>query len=112
MNWEDSNLPESWKRFQQHCELIFSGPLKSKPDDVSSKYLLLWIGEKGRDIYNTWTLTELENKQTNFLFDKFKQHVQPKLNPVFARFKFNMEMQGSKSIEQFITMWKLWQQSS
>ena len=30
-------------------------------------------------------------------------YVQPKLNPVFARFKFNNEVQGVQTLEQFFT---------
>ena len=36
-------------------------------------------------------------------YKRFKDHVQPKLNPIFARFKFNNCGQGAKSVEQFIT---------
>ncbi len=57
MNWEATNLPEAWRKFQQHAELMFSGPLKKKGEDEKCSYLLLWVGEKGRDIFNTWTLS-------------------------------------------------------
>ncbi|KAL0154230.1 hypothetical protein M9458_050484 [Cirrhinus mrigala] len=30
MNWEATNLPKAWHKFQQHTELMFSGPLKKK----------------------------------------------------------------------------------
>ena len=41
------------------------------------------------------------------LYDRYKAHVQPKLNPIFARFKFNNEIQGSSTVEQFITRLRL-----
>ena len=53
MNWEAINLPEAWKKFHQHVELIFQGPLKSKKEEEKVSYLLLWVGEKGRDVCNT-----------------------------------------------------------
>ena len=28
MNWEATHLSEAWKKFNQHVELIFQGPLK------------------------------------------------------------------------------------
>lgn len=34
MDWESSNLPESWKKFVCHVNLIFQGPLKDKDEDV------------------------------------------------------------------------------
>lgn len=54
-DWEDTNLPEQWERFKRHIELIFKGPLKEKSEEEKVAYLLLWIGEKGRDVHATWT---------------------------------------------------------
>ena len=44
-------------------------------------YLLLWIGDKGRDIFNTWTLTEAEAKLLKTCDGKFEEYVTPKANP-------------------------------
>ena len=41
MDWESNNLPASWKKFKQHCELIFAGPLKQKSEEVKVTYLLM-----------------------------------------------------------------------
>lgn len=38
---------------------------------------------------------------------KLKAHVRPKLNPIFARFKFNNEIQGTDSIESYLTRLRL-----
>ena len=57
MDWGSSNLAEAWKRFKVHCQLMFGGPLKSKSEEEHTNYLLIWIGEKGRDIYNSMTFT-------------------------------------------------------
>ncbi|MCG8047832.1 MAG: hypothetical protein JAY66_19445, partial [Candidatus Thiodiazotropha taylori] len=107
MDWESGNLPEAWKAFKQHVELVFNGPMKDKPEDVKVTYLLLWVGEKGRNVYNTWTLTAAEKKQLEPHYTKFLNHVRPKLNPVFARYKFNNEIQGPQTVDQFITKLKL-----
>ncbi|MCG7879449.1 MAG: RNase H-like domain-containing protein, partial [Candidatus Thiodiazotropha endolucinida] len=107
MDWESSNLPEAWKKFQQHVELVFNGPLKAKTEEVKCTYLLLWVGEKGRDIYNTWVMDDDDKKKLKPHYDRFAAHVRPKLNPVFTRYKFNNEVQGTQSIEQFITKLKL-----
>ena len=53
MNWESTNLPETWKKFQQHVRLILDGPLGEKDEKVKITYLLLWVGEKGRDIFSS-----------------------------------------------------------
>ena len=107
MDWESSNLPEAWKKFQQHVELVFNGPLKAKTEEVKCTYLLLWVGEKGHDIYNTWVLDDDDKKKLKPHYDKFAAYVRPKLNPVFTRYKFNNEVQETHSIEEFITKLKL-----
>ena len=59
------------------------------------------------DIFNTWTIPDDEAKRLNVLYERYARHVQPKLNPVLARFQFNNEVQGSNSVDQFITKLKL-----
>ncbi|KAK2560683.1 hypothetical protein P5673_016445 [Acropora cervicornis] len=54
-DWESENLPERWKRFREHVELMFSGPLATKKEEEKCSYLLIWCGERGRDIANTWS---------------------------------------------------------
>lgn len=71
MDWDSPNLPEAWRRFQQHAELMFAGPLCDKNEKEKCSYLLLWIGEKGRDVYNTWTLTADETKMLKTYYDKY-----------------------------------------
>lgn len=107
MDWEATNLPEAWKRFQQHVALIFAGPLKDKDEATQCTYLLLWVGDKGRDIFNTWGLSDDDQKKLKCYYDGYKSYVQPKLNPIFARFKFNNEVQGPSTIESYVTRLRL-----
>ncbi|XP_021361397.1 uncharacterized protein K02A2.6-like [Mizuhopecten yessoensis] len=108
IDWEASNLPEQWRKFQSHVRLIFDGPLADKAEEIKVNYLLLWIGDKGREIRNTWTDLDTEEnaearKKLQTLYDRYQAYVQPKLNPIFARYKFNNEVQGAGTIEQFVT---------
>lgn len=108
INWDSLDLPGEWKKFRQHAELMFSGPLKKKGEDEKCSYLLLWSGEKGRDIFNTWTLTAEEDKVLKSYYDRFEAYVIPKKNTIFARFKFHEKIQQpSESFEQFVTALKL-----
>ncbi|XP_060593701.1 uncharacterized protein LOC132748167 [Ruditapes philippinarum] len=103
MNWQSSNLIEQWQKFKLNVELIFSGPLKSKSEEEKVSYLLLWIGDEGREVYRTWDLSAEDAKKLNTYYVKYKDHVQPKLNPIFARYQFMNEIQGSDSIDAFVT---------
>lgn len=105
---EDTNLPEQWERFKRHIELIFKGPLKDKSEEEKVAYLLLWIGEKGRDVHATRTgISATDAKKLETYNMKFKDHVQPKLNPIFARYKFNNEIQNQDTIDAFLTRLRL-----
>ena len=41
MDWESENLPERWKRFRQHVELMFRGPIATKKEEEKCSYLLI-----------------------------------------------------------------------
>ncbi|KAK9539545.1 hypothetical protein VZT92_004644 [Zoarces viviparus] len=108
MDWDSSNLPDAWREFRQHVELMFSGPLRAKEEEEKCSYLLLWIGEKGRDVYNTWTLTADERKVLQTYYAKFEAYVTPKANPIFARYKFHEKIQKDcENFDQFVTELKL-----
>ena len=108
MRWDDTNLPEQWEKFRRHVDLIFSGPLKSKTEEEHVSYLLLWVGDKGRDIRHSWTdISEGDAKKLKTFYSRFKKHVQPTLNPIFARYQFNNEVQGSETIDSFVTRLRL-----
>ena len=102
MNWDSSNLPDASKKFRQHAELMFSGPLNGKSEEEKRSYLLIWVGEKGRDIYNTWTdVTDENRKKLKTYYAKFEEYVTPKANPVYARYKFHNKVQGQQEpVEQ------------
>ena len=91
MQWDGDNPKENWRRFKQHVELMFTGPLKSRTEQEKCSYLLIWVGQKGRDIYNTWSdISDNDRKKLETYYERFENHVSPKANPVFARFKFQM----------------------
>ena len=46
MDWDADNLSERWKRFRQHVELMFSGPLAAKKEEEKCTYLLILCDEK------------------------------------------------------------------
>ena len=96
---------ENWRRLKQHVELMFSGPLKSCQEAKKCSYLLIWVGQKGQDIYSTWTdITAEDKSKLKTYYDRFEAHVSPRANPVFARFKFHGHVQGlSETAEKFIT---------
>ena len=109
MDWSSGDLPAAWKSFQQHCEFAFGGPLKGKSEEQRCNYLMIWVGEKGRDVYNTWNLSSEESKKLTTYYEKFEAYVKPpKSNNIFARYKFhNIVQQEKEPFEQFLTKLKI-----
>ena len=33
MDWESKNLPDAWRKYKQHVELMFTGPLKDRGEE-------------------------------------------------------------------------------
>ena len=102
-DWDTANL-QSWNRFETHVNLMFNGPLSGKSEKQQCAYLLLWTGEKGQQIYSTWVLDAANEKDKLAVYlTKFRQHIVPAENPVFARYKFfNRNQQPGESIDAFI----------
>jgi hypothetical protein len=108
MDWSSNDLPSAWKSFKRHIEFMFGGPLHSKSEEQKCNYLMIWIGEKGRDIYQTWILAEGEEKKLNTYYTRFEAYVKPKSNRVLSRYKFHKKLQGeNESFQQFTTELKL-----
>ena len=69
---------------------------------------MLWVGDKGREIYSTWELGTDEAKKLDTYYTKYETYVKPKSNRVFARYKFHQKVkQEGESFEQFLTDLKL-----
>ena len=86
MDWDAQNLNEAWKKFKQHAELVFTGPLNGKTEQEKISYLLIWVGDKGRDVYNTWVLPSEDAKKLETYYNGFATYVKPRTNTVFARY--------------------------
>ena len=63
MDWESKDLNSSFKRFKEHAEFMFKGPLATKDEAVKCNYLMLWVGDKGRHIFSTWTIPGGDEKK-------------------------------------------------
>ena len=102
-NWDSGYLPGAYKNFKIHSEFMFKGPLKAKSEEEKCAYLMIWLGEKGREVYGTWTFTDEERKSLDALYTKIETYAKPKSNVVFSRYKFQCKKQGEQeSCKQFI----------
>ena len=104
IDWKAKNLTEEWRKFQQHCELMFNGPLKKTSKEERAAYLLIWVGTEGREIFNSWTITAEQGQDYVFLFDQFRRHSAPQTNTVFSRYVFQTRNQREdEPFSSFVT---------
>ena len=108
MDWDAKDLALAFKAFKEHCNFMFGGPLKAKSEEEKCNYLMLWTGEKGRNIYSTWVLSEEDKKKLAIHYDKFENYCKPKSNKIYSRYIFMRREQGiEEPFEQFVTDLKL-----
>ena len=59
---------------------MFDGPLKKKDEEEKCAFLMLWVGEKGRSLFQTWNLTADQKKLLESYYKgfetNFKCHLQ------------------------------------
>ena len=85
-------------------ELMFTGPIRSKSGAEKYSNLLLYIGQQGRDIHNTWTPASDQKKDPAFLRNKFKENCEPRKNITLERHKFfNRNQAVHEPIDVYVT---------
>ena len=102
--WDSKNLAEEWKKFEEHAELMFIGPLKRASSQEQAAYIRLWLGEKGREIFRSWNLSNDDAKNPDLIIKAFREYCAPKKNTVFARYLFQERKQKEEeAFESFVT---------
>ena len=105
MDWNGpGDLHKRFKVFKQKCKLIFEGPLAEESESKKARLLLLWLGDKGLEIYNTamWT-NEDDHLKLVPIFEKFEAYTKPQSNHILSRYQLRCLKQGDMSLEEFLT---------
>lgn len=88
MKWDAADLRDELAKFKQYCDLIFSGPYSRKTEKEQTSFILLWIGRRGLDTYNNWTLDDAEDRNNPWIiWERFEQYVAPKINHRLTRYQ-------------------------
>lgn len=113
IDWtQGPDLVQRFRRFKQKCELLFEGPLKPRTDEQKCKYLLLWTGDYGLDLFNTWNLSEEQQKYLHEYWTRLEEHVKPQSNYILNRFYLRSLKQNNRPLDEFLTEAKLLIQNS
>ena len=104
MDWSpDSNLPNRYKLWKQKCNLIFDTILCEKSEEYKCKMLLCYSGDRGLELFNSWTLTAAEQKKLLHYWQNFETYVKPQANQIMARYKLYCLKQNSQSVDIWLT---------
>ena len=104
MNWQAVDLPTEFRSFRQYCELIFRGPFAAKGQGERVTYILLWVGQEGLRMYNTWELTEADKQDVDVIWDKFQSLIEPKSNYRLSRFHLQKFRQtNTETVDEYMT---------
>ena len=100
MDWQSSNLAETFKLFKQQLELFFI--VNKIKTEQQVNYILLRVGNEGLKKYDTWLLTEEEKCTPEIILNKFIEQLEPKenfrINCLFKQFILKFSLGSSCSM--------------
>ena len=69
----------------------------------NARYLMLWVGEKGRSIFSIWKLTDDDQKKLEKYDKQFEAYMKPRSSIIYNRYKFQSKVQNpDESFEKFV----------
>ena len=105
MDWiTPGDIHKRFKLFKQKSKLIFAGPLDKVEEVKKARLLLLWVGDKGLQIYNTSTwANEGDNLKIAPVMAALEAYTKPQSNQILARYQLRCLKQGDRPLEEFVT---------
>ena len=108
MNWRAESLSSEWERFEKHFHYYCMGPLSGKSEEVRIGYLLLLVGERGREIHESVNLSEEDKTRLDRNLEVFRNYTAPRKNALRAGFRFDRRRQGENELfDEFVTDLKI-----
>ncbi|CAI9721422.1 Hypothetical predicted protein [Octopus vulgaris] len=102
MDWGSDDILEAFKKFKQKTQLAFKSFLKDTTDDEKVSYILLWSGNKGIDLFNSWDMSESDCNNPDTLLEKFERHLEPRSNHRIHRYEFQgLKQDPQETIDNF-----------
>ncbi|KAI8500833.1 hypothetical protein Bbelb_216510 [Branchiostoma belcheri] len=107
MNWDEDDLIGAFQKFKQKADLCFKSFLKETTPEQKVSYILLWSGERGLELYNSWDMTDADKKKPEKILERFANHLEPKTNKRINRYQFqSMKQNPDESTDDFLTRLK------
>ena len=78
LDFEATNLANSWKRWRQEVELYMDLATCGREESMKVKLFLYLLGSQGREIYSTMTFEAPGHERNLKVMDAFDKHCNPK----------------------------------
>ena len=102
----EGNIADKWKKWHQELEFfLVATESDAKSDKIKSSILLTCIGQRGRDIYNTFTFATADDKlKLQPILAKFEEYCLPRKNITYFRYKFfSYHQREGQSFDHYVT---------
>ena len=109
LDFDVTNLADSWKRWKQELELYMDLALCGKDEATKIKLFLYLIGSQGREIYDRMAFeAPASERSLSQVLVAFDTHYNTNKNETVERFKvFSRSQEPGDSQEKFVTDLKL-----
>lgn len=101
----NSNMRLIWKNWKQQYDwFTIATAMDKKSSEVQIATFMSSIGQEAITIYNSFTLTEDQQKDIALIQKAFEDYFSPTVSTTFERFTFNkMEQLSDESFDEFLT---------
>ena len=102
----EGNVSQSWKLWLKHFEFYLTATKKDvKNDKVKTSVLMTCIGQKGREIYETFNFDNPGDEMTlACVLQKFSEYYNPRKNITMLRHKFfTYRQHEGQNFHDFVT---------
>ena len=100
------NLLQNWKIWKQSFTLFMTATEHNgKSDEVKTSLLLHCIGEKTREVYNTFAFSSIEDSMKyNKVLEHFEAYFGPRKNITYSRLKFfTYRQEPGQTFDDYLT---------
>ena len=100
----DFAKPEEWPRWIHHFERFRqASELASKTEDMQVSTLIYSMGDKAKDLLESFNLKEDEVKEYKTVKAKFEEYFNKRCNTIYERARFNRRKQeDNETVEELI----------
>ena len=103
------NLEAEWRFFWQKFDLFLTASgATAKPEATKCAMFLHAIGDEALKVFNSFNLTESEQKNLSIIKQKFVEYCTPRKNVVYERYLFGKMCQSvGETVNAFVTSLRL-----